>query len=322
MSNFPTPNSYRTPISESHLAKIKPHGFLVDVRFVLKRGKGAYLYDIDGNKYVDFYLDNGAVILGHSNPTLTKFIKNGLSAGVSSIFPNKFHHRLINQFKSFIEFDTLSMFSSQSTMFLSLINSIKPATIGVNTDYLLNFLQHLFPTMSVETAQPEQTYDLLMLEPIDFDNNLETVDSDNYKAKLKVGFEGRSGFRVRQGFMFDLNKMDAIMTGSNLANGLECGVILCSDKFRIDGENISIYQSVAINETLKLYRRKLIPFSISLKLPEGVNGISRGTIFKLNNEVHRDELLAKGIYLPYSIGFISAAHTEHDLRRMAKALSG
>jgi glutamate-1-semialdehyde 2,1-aminomutase len=33
-------------------------------------GKGAYLYDIDGNAYVDFVQSWGPLIFGHSNPNI------------------------------------------------------------------------------------------------------------------------------------------------------------------------------------------------------------------------------------------------------------
>lgn len=47
----------------------------------IKKGKGPYLYDFDGNRYVDFDLSRGSLILGHSPPNLTKVIKSWLSRG-------------------------------------------------------------------------------------------------------------------------------------------------------------------------------------------------------------------------------------------------
>src|SRR5580698_5682790 len=35
------------------------------------RGGGAYLYDVDGNKYIDYLLGLGPMILGHRPPKVT-----------------------------------------------------------------------------------------------------------------------------------------------------------------------------------------------------------------------------------------------------------
>ena len=49
----------------------------------IKRAKGRYLYDVDGNKYIDYVLSWGPMILGHANPKITKMIKNAVSKGTS-----------------------------------------------------------------------------------------------------------------------------------------------------------------------------------------------------------------------------------------------
>src|SRR5919106_3992432 len=37
-----------------------------------RRGSGAYLWDLDGRRYVDYHAAYGAIFLGHSHPTVTK----------------------------------------------------------------------------------------------------------------------------------------------------------------------------------------------------------------------------------------------------------
>ena len=51
----------------------------------IKEAKGAYLYDEDGNKYIDFISSWGPLILGHAHPSVidainTKVIKELLMA--------------------------------------------------------------------------------------------------------------------------------------------------------------------------------------------------------------------------------------------------
>ena len=41
----------------------------------IERGQGAYLFDVDGNRYIDFVGSWGPMILGHGHPTVTEAIR-------------------------------------------------------------------------------------------------------------------------------------------------------------------------------------------------------------------------------------------------------
>jgi glutamate-1-semialdehyde 2,1-aminomutase len=47
------------------------------------RAEGAYLWDVDGNRYVDYLLGYGPVILGHNNPRVIQAVVNEFACGVS-----------------------------------------------------------------------------------------------------------------------------------------------------------------------------------------------------------------------------------------------
>jgi glutamate-1-semialdehyde 2,1-aminomutase len=51
--------------------------------FVVARGAGAYLYDVDGNEYVDFINSWGPLVLGHANPVVVKAISDQAAKGTS-----------------------------------------------------------------------------------------------------------------------------------------------------------------------------------------------------------------------------------------------
>ncbi len=38
----------------------------------MERGKGAYFWDVDGNKYIDYLAAYGPIITGHAHPHITK----------------------------------------------------------------------------------------------------------------------------------------------------------------------------------------------------------------------------------------------------------
>ncbi len=54
----------------------------------IARGEGAYLFDADGNRYIDYVLSWGPLILGHSHPdvvaALARAVKDGVSFGAST----------------------------------------------------------------------------------------------------------------------------------------------------------------------------------------------------------------------------------------------
>jgi glutamate-1-semialdehyde 2,1-aminomutase len=56
--------------------------------FFVARGEGPYLYDVDGNRYIDYVLSWGPLILGHAHPlvvaALTEAIQKGTSYGAPS----------------------------------------------------------------------------------------------------------------------------------------------------------------------------------------------------------------------------------------------
>jgi hypothetical protein len=61
---------------------------------VIKRGKGPYLYDYDENRFIDFDLHGGTLLLGHAPPRLTSVMKAWLNRGFSPGFPSAAHRLL------------------------------------------------------------------------------------------------------------------------------------------------------------------------------------------------------------------------------------
>ena len=49
---------------------------------MMKSGQGAYLYDVDGNKYIDYLQAYGPIITGHAHPHVTQAIQEQAALGV------------------------------------------------------------------------------------------------------------------------------------------------------------------------------------------------------------------------------------------------
>jgi glutamate-1-semialdehyde 2,1-aminomutase len=84
-------------------AKVIPGGVNSPVRafravgsnpIFIDRAKGAYLYDADGNKYIDYCLSWGPMILGHAHPDVLRYVKEVMAKGTSFGIPTELETRL------------------------------------------------------------------------------------------------------------------------------------------------------------------------------------------------------------------------------------
>ncbi|HEY3810970.1 MAG TPA: aminotransferase class III-fold pyridoxal phosphate-dependent enzyme, partial [Acidimicrobiales bacterium] len=51
--------------------------------YFVARGEGAYVWDVDGNRYLDYVQSYGASILGHAHPTVVEAIRRAAGEGTS-----------------------------------------------------------------------------------------------------------------------------------------------------------------------------------------------------------------------------------------------
>ncbi len=68
----------------------------------IQRGQGAYLYDVDGNRLLDYVLSWGPLILGHAHPTVVAAIVETAGRGTSFGAPSELEIRLAEAIQSFI----------------------------------------------------------------------------------------------------------------------------------------------------------------------------------------------------------------------------
>ena len=80
----------RTPRSAAHAAAAKallPSGVVHDSRYMqpysiyVERAAGAHKWDVDGNRYVDYFGGHGSLILGHNHPEVVEAIEAALRCG-------------------------------------------------------------------------------------------------------------------------------------------------------------------------------------------------------------------------------------------------
>lgn len=83
MGNFIDEYVRRTPASAKEAERVQaiiPGGVGSAIQFwppypiFVKDSQGAYIWDLDGNKYIDYSMCYAAMIAGHANPIITEAI--------------------------------------------------------------------------------------------------------------------------------------------------------------------------------------------------------------------------------------------------------
>ena len=69
--------------------------------FFVDRAKGAHIWDVDGNTYIDYVGTWGPAILGHAAPTIIQAIQQAAEKGTSFGIPNPHEPRMANLIKQF-----------------------------------------------------------------------------------------------------------------------------------------------------------------------------------------------------------------------------
>ena len=105
-------------------------------RFI-KRAKGARLYDVDGNSYLDYVLSWGPMILGHAAPSVVSTIKKAAANGTSYGAPTELEvtlARMIN--RAFPSMEKVRLVSSGTEAVMSAIRVARGFT---KRDNILKF---------------------------------------------------------------------------------------------------------------------------------------------------------------------------------------
>lgn len=68
----------------------------------IERGEGPYLYDVDGNRFIDYVLSWGPLITGHAHPVVVKAIQNAALLGTSYGAPSPLELELAKSIMAFM----------------------------------------------------------------------------------------------------------------------------------------------------------------------------------------------------------------------------
>ena len=135
---------HRTPESERIYHELEEHvpaGVASTYRafepypMVIDRAEGPYLYDVDGNRYTDFDLNNGAGMVGHNHPVVTDAIRDQLERGTLYTHPHELLGEAAKAIKDRWDVADLVRFTNSGTE--STMHAIRVARAYSGRDKLL-----------------------------------------------------------------------------------------------------------------------------------------------------------------------------------------
>lgn len=103
----------------------------------MERGEGAYFWDVDGNKYIDYLAAYGPIITGHAHPHITEAITKAAQTGVLYGTPTKHEVKFAKMLKEAMPNMDKVRFTNSGTE--SVMTTIRVARAYTGRDKVLKF---------------------------------------------------------------------------------------------------------------------------------------------------------------------------------------
>ncbi|UOQ84594.1 glutamate-1-semialdehyde 2,1-aminomutase [Gracilibacillus salinarum] len=103
----------------------------------MERGEGAYFWDVDGNKYIDFLGAYGPIITGHAHPHITEAIKKAAENGVLYGTPTKLENIFAQKLKATIPSMEKVRFVNSGTE--AVMTTVRVARAYTNREKVIKF---------------------------------------------------------------------------------------------------------------------------------------------------------------------------------------
>ena len=92
-------------------AIVPPEG----LEFIIERGEGAYVHDVDGRRFLDFLLGGGPLLLGHGNPRLISAIVEQAGRGTHHMGLTRRAVELVERFVRYVPCAEMARFTSSGS---------------------------------------------------------------------------------------------------------------------------------------------------------------------------------------------------------------
>jgi len=104
----------------------------------IARGEGAFLYDVDGNRYIDYVLSWGPLILGHAHPEVVEALQQAVAKGTSYGAPSPLEVELAELVQSFFPSVEMIRFVNSGTE--ATMSALRLARAYTRRDKIVKFV--------------------------------------------------------------------------------------------------------------------------------------------------------------------------------------
>ena len=199
----------------------------------LSRGKGCYVYDVDNNRYIDYVLALGPIILGYNYPRVDRAITNQLKKGISFSIPHELEVEVSENIKSIVPGTEMVRFSKTgSDAGTAAIRAARAFTKRDNIAYCgAGGVWHDWFTVITSRNAGIPKILKKMIKKFEY-NNIESLKIlfENWRDKVAaVYLEPAVLEKPKKNFLEDVKKLakkngsvlifDEVVTGFRLANG-------------------------------------------------------------------------------------------------------
>jgi len=105
--------------------------------FVVERGEGSRIWDVDGNEYIDFVLSWGPLVLGHAAPVVLDALEETMRRGTSFGIPTELEVRLAERITERMPHLEMLRFVSSGTE--ATMSAIRVARAATDRDVIVKF---------------------------------------------------------------------------------------------------------------------------------------------------------------------------------------
>lgn len=123
----------------------------------ISRAKGAYMWDVDGNKYIDYRLGYGPVILGHDYEEVSLRVRKAEHLGAVYAAGHELEVNVAKKIISLVPCAEMLRFSSTGTE--ATMNAIRIARAATNKDKIIKFEGHFHGTHDYVLWSTEPPFD-------------------------------------------------------------------------------------------------------------------------------------------------------------------
>jgi glutamate-1-semialdehyde 2,1-aminomutase len=103
----------------------------------ISRGEGPYLFDVDGNQYIDYVLSWGPLILGHAHPSIVAALEDAVKRGTSYGAPSPLEIELAELIQEFMPGLEMMRFVNSGTE--ATMSALRLARAFTSRDKIIKF---------------------------------------------------------------------------------------------------------------------------------------------------------------------------------------